>query len=184
MPADDAGSAYLALVESQLKEERDRKASLEQRAIAVITTSGAIVTLTFGFTALVTNGFNPNAFVKVALTVALVLFAVAAGLGVWANRPLDYREADAAALRGLFRKKGDWTNDSPEEARRQTALVECKILAAARDLNRDKAFNLRRAIRTEVAAIVILGLAGVLIFWSGSTPAATAKPTPSPTVSP
>lgn len=55
MPSDklelgeQAGSAYTNLIDEQLETEQNRRASIEQRGLSVLTTSGTLVTLLFAF---------------------------------------------------------------------------------------------------------------------------------------
>jgi hypothetical protein len=49
--SDVKGGSYGPTIESQLDEERARKASLESRGIGIVTTSGALSTLLFGLVA-------------------------------------------------------------------------------------------------------------------------------------
>ena len=48
--------AYAALIERELDAQEARKASLEQRGLAVITTAGALTSLLFGLAAFSTTG--------------------------------------------------------------------------------------------------------------------------------
>jgi hypothetical protein len=52
-----AGSVYAGLIADQLTQARALKSSLEQRALAVITTAGTLVSLLFAFTA-ITNAIH------------------------------------------------------------------------------------------------------------------------------
>ena len=88
--ANETWTPRLDLLENEMARELQRKASLEQRGITVITASGAFVTLVFGFSALVTKGVpftNFSTPEKVFLVAALVLFVSASLFGVAANIP-------------------------------------------------------------------------------------------------
>src|SRR2546427_71248 len=50
--AEDAGSVYADFIEKELDDQRASKPSMEQRALAVVTTAGVLVTLLFGFASL------------------------------------------------------------------------------------------------------------------------------------
>src|SRR5438876_2404695 len=50
--AEDAGSVYADFIEKELDDQRASKTSMEQRAVAVVTTAGVLVTLLFGFASL------------------------------------------------------------------------------------------------------------------------------------
>ena len=57
-PIDGGRSIYADFIKEQLDAQEARKVSLEQRGLAVITTSGALVTLLFGLTALGAAGYH------------------------------------------------------------------------------------------------------------------------------
>lgn len=54
MSAERGSSIYAAYVNEQLAAQDSRKTSIEQRGIAVITTSGTLVSLLFGLVAVLT----------------------------------------------------------------------------------------------------------------------------------
>ncbi|MGH7687545.1 MAG: hypothetical protein ACREN2_12125 [Candidatus Dormibacteria bacterium] len=96
-----AGSSHQKLIEDALAEERVSKASLEQRSLAVITTSGVVATLLFGLAAFAKQSE------KVALGTpeiqliigALAAFLLAAATALWIIRPRPYDEAGIKYLR-------------------------------------------------------------------------------------
>lgn len=152
-----AASAYSPLIDTQLAEERRAKDSLEQRGLAVITSSGTLVSLLFGFAALVESAtsLRLSAPTKVLLIASMILFISAVILGVFVNRPRDYEDVPAGALKTLVK---EWTDRDPIEASREVADVLVRIIAAARKSNDKKSELLSRAIALEVFAVVALGL--------------------------
>jgi hypothetical protein len=78
--ADKVREALDPIIENELRQARDRAASLEQRAMAAITTSGVLVSLVFGFGTLIKGkqitGL-PDA-PRVLLVLALVSFVATA----------------------------------------------------------------------------------------------------------
>lgn len=85
-----AKTTRLDLVESEWTRQLGRKASLEQRGITVITTSGVLVTLVFGFTAAVSKGKHFANFThaeKLLLGIALILFVLSGFLALVTNIP-------------------------------------------------------------------------------------------------
>lgn len=165
--SDSAGTAYSQLIQEQLEEERSRKASLEQRGITVITTSGILVSLLFGFSALVIGrpGFELDEIPKVLLVASLVAFFSAAIAGIVLNSPRRYREARIDDLRRLP-VPAVW-DASHSLGGRRAAQVRITILQAARDVNASKANWLIAAIASEVIAVALLA-GGVILIILGS----------------
>src|SRR5215207_5830795 len=83
-------SLYAKYIDEQTAAQEARKTSLEQRGLAVITTSGALVTLLFGLTALSVRPDSRFVIPDVAaalLVVALAFFVLAALLAIVTNLP-------------------------------------------------------------------------------------------------
>lgn len=92
---------YADFVLEQLTAEETRKTSLEQRGLAVITSSGVLATLGFGSLALAKRGdhiplASASAFL---LAVGAVALLVAAVLALATNAPLRHRAVNPAALK-------------------------------------------------------------------------------------
>jgi len=154
-----AGDAYSKLIDDQLAEERARKASLEQRAVGVITTSGAVVTLVFGFTAAVNGSAAlrlPDS-ARLELFVALFLLLAAVVVAVIVGFPVTYLEVEKEGLEKLI-DEAEWTNPEVIEARRRTAQAATGIIINARKANGVKANLLTGALALEVLGIVTLAL--------------------------
>ncbi len=139
----------------QLEAEWDRKKSLEQRGITVVTTSGSLVTLVFAAVTIVSKGTHfANLFEHEHHLIAtgLWLFVAAAVLGLFSNVPLPgYRAIRSHLLNELF-----------EEAQSgqliQGALLknELDVLRAARKMNRLKSYGLAAALGCEIGAAIFL----------------------------
>ena len=154
-----AGTAIGQLIEEQLAEERERKASLEARGLSVITTSGVLVTLLLGFGALVSGDDDVvlPGVAEAVLIAGLVGFVGAAVAGLYTNSPVEYDEAEPEDLRAWLEPQL-WESESVAgELRAAEARVE--VLAAARRVNDRKALVLAGAIAAEVVAIVLLAAA-------------------------
>ena len=158
-PAAVAGDAYSTLIDDQLTEERARKVSLEQRAVGVITTSGAVVTLVFAFTAAVngTNALRLPDSARLELFVSLFLLLTAVVVAVIVGFPVTYLEVDNKALTKLIHEE-DWTNPEVVEARRRTAEAITGIIISARRANGIKANLTTGALALEVLGIVTLAI--------------------------
>lgn len=155
---------YLPLVEEQLQEEQLRKGSLEQRGLAVITTSGVLVSLLFAIAAVVTesNDFVLPSASRAFIVIALMFFIIAAVGGIAANAPLDYRQV---SIKDLRRFVGEETWSGPADiASRRVVEAKVSILARARELNVLKGKALFAAIISEVIAVIILAIAVGIIM--------------------
>ncbi|MFZ1926007.1 MAG: hypothetical protein WAU42_07680, partial [Solirubrobacteraceae bacterium] len=78
-------AVYAEFLVGELAEQDARKASFEQRGIAVVTTAGTLVTLLFGLAALSTSVAKAQQLsgaTKTALAYALVLFVASAILAL------------------------------------------------------------------------------------------------------
>src|SRR3989442_1204674 len=88
-PLPTAPNSLSDLIKEQLKDERDRKSSIEQRGVAVISTSGALVSLLFGLAAVVTvsKQFVVSDQTKALLILSLPFFLYGPISGIGANMP-------------------------------------------------------------------------------------------------
>ena len=165
MPA-EVGDAFSQLISDQLVEERARKTSLEQRGVGVITTSGALVTLLFGLSALVSNNQQwvlPD-YVRPILALAVLLFLVASVLGLATNWTLSYIEVESVGMRDLA-TPGHWQT-VPAEAARLAAEARIDIIEGFRSKDEIKAWVLRAAIGAEIAAVGVVAIAVWMVLAS------------------
>jgi hypothetical protein len=145
--------AYAEFAKDELAAQDHRKASFEQRGLAVITTSGALVTLLFALAALSTK--ESQTFVlpgpsREWLSDALVLFFLAAVAALVTNVPLSYEAAEADAIRA--RLKESPVRDA-DEAAKDIALTRVKALRSAKTKNGIKGWALFAGIAFEMAAV-------------------------------
>jgi hypothetical protein len=163
---DDAGVEYAAFIDAELSDQLAAKASFEQRGLAVITTSAALVAALFGLVAFLTkrDDFELPHLAAIALYAALVLFVVAALCGLFVNTPVKVQAPvgdDELGLEQLVREK--WANP-PAIARRRVAITRTMFIATYRTKNERKGRLLVAAIRAEATAVVALALAVALIL--------------------
>ncbi|MFL5924558.1 MAG: hypothetical protein ACJ743_09985 [Gaiellaceae bacterium] len=160
---DDDGEAYAVFIEKELADQRASKTSMEQRCIAVVSTSGVLVTLLFGFAAIArkSSEFQVPDSARLWFYLALGSFVIAAVAGLVGNSPRKYRGAKSAALEHLLREK--WS-DPPRVARRRVARTHVVIYHSYRRVNRFKAFVLTAAITSEVVAVLFLAVAIGLVI--------------------
>ena len=156
--------AYAELAKEALEAQEKRKASFEQRGIAVITTSGALVTLLFGLAALSTKRSATFVLPDPArewLTVALYLFVAAAVAALVTNFPIAYTAMTAAGLKGRLK-------ESPirrlDDATKDVALTRVKELESAKRKNSFKGAMLMVAMALEVLAVACVARAIALIL--------------------
>jgi hypothetical protein len=168
--SDVKGSSYGPTIKAQLDEERATKASLEARGLAIITSSSVLATLLFGLVAFTRGNVNQahldvGVWAGRALLLGVALFALAALLGLWANLPLKYKEADVEVLRERVQPK-EWTIPDPIEAARYDAVLNVQVLDRARKANALKAQVLTFSIAAEALGAVAVAVAVGSELWS------------------
>lgn len=168
MEAPGNGAAYGAFIASELDDLRALKASLEQRALAVVTTSGILVTLLFGLASVVTSRKNYTlpAAARPALVAALAAFVVAAALALIVNFPFKYRASSAEDLERIRKDRDLWREADWISARR-IAGTRIEMIASYKKRNKAKAFLLMTSIAVEVSAILALAIAVAIIVEHG-----------------
>jgi hypothetical protein len=155
---------YHALVADQLADERAKKSSLEQRGMAVISTSGTLVTITLGFVALATRAetYVLGAPVVVLLVLALVGLVLAAATGLVVNLPARLPVVDARELAEVART--GWNDDPGPEAVRAEHEVLAQLLTDLRQVNQRRARLLFAALLVEVTALAVMAVAVVVVL--------------------
>lgn len=161
-----AGDSYGKVIEEQLQEERAVKSSLEQRGLAVITTSGAIASLLLGLTAIAVAGGNVGTpAVALALAAAALLaFVIAAIAGIACNWPRDVLEGETDDLYRIT--LGGYWNANTALGSRRAARLRVKLLDGARARNEERAQALRVALIAEVFGIALLSIAVVVVLFA------------------
>src|ERR1700761_1725868 len=96
---DTGPDIYGDYIKSLVDAEIGRKTSLEQRGAGVVTTSGTLVTLLFALIGVITaaKNFSLPTPAHGYLGAAVILFAIAVGVGLTANLPFFYRQAQPTA---------------------------------------------------------------------------------------
>jgi len=141
----------LELVKGQWAQVWITKSSLEQRAINLITTSGVLVTLSFGFVTAVTKSHNSSNFTyseKVVIVIALAFFAASALTALTINIPRTYQTPSLWDVLGV--PSGNVESDPL--SRLKTALEENNRL------NDTKAMRLAGAFLLQLLAIATLAV--------------------------
>ena len=159
-----AGTSYDLLIKEELEHERARKDSLEQRGFAVITSSGAIVAVLFALTAVASGKSKLD--LDPASTLLIIgggfLFATAAALGIWVNRPTTYRQAQIDWLATLTLP--DYWSSSPDLGGRRAAESRVERIRDARERNERKSRVLRAAVTAQALGIIAVGAAAIALI--------------------
>ena len=169
-PASDQAQAggraiYAAFIKEQLDAQESRKTSLEQRGLAVISTSGVLVTLLFGLTALSVKRattFEIPTAAATLLVFALVCFVAASVFALVTNLPRSYQGVTVEGLRSAVSDRWD---DDEARASRKVARTRLDVLAAAKDVNGQKARALVAGMVLEIVAVALVGVAMAIVIW-------------------
>ncbi len=155
---------YGEFIKDELEVQDKRKSSFEQRGIAVITTSGTLVTLLFALAALSTK--KATTFVlpdsaKTWLSIALVLFFMSALGALVSNLPLVYQAVLARRIRERLRETPLRDADA---AARDVAFTRLDVLESAKRQNGIKGWVLAAAMLCEALAVGCVAVAVWLIL--------------------
>jgi hypothetical protein len=158
---DKRGDAYSAFIKDQLDAEYDRRAVLDARGVAVVTTSGVLITLVIaaaGF--LLGKNYLPTTPGRWLFAVGLILFVGAALFGLWANALRSYDVAKRARLEEMT-TNAHWS-DSEQEARRNIAASNTVTVKSLREGNDSKATILTVGLTLQLAALLCLAVAVIV----------------------
>jgi len=154
-------AVYCALLKDELAAQDVRKASFEQRGLAVVTTAGVLASLVFGLAAFASTGKThplPQD-TRELLILALAVFVAAGVLAILTNLPIAYRVPKPAQL--LRRAQQD---ESETHALRWVAGVYEGMLTDAKRKNKCKGELLFGALTLEIIAVVIVTIAAAHAF--------------------
>lgn len=159
-----AGQSYSELVVAELKDEDERKESLERRGAAVVSVSVSLASLLFAALAIAktTTGLVLSPGARAAAVWSIAAFAVAAILGTAASWPLKYRSASSASLLKLT-ELSYWIGDRPS-ADRRIAQMRIEKLDVARAKNARKAKILIAGMVAEAVAVALVVITIALIL--------------------
>jgi hypothetical protein len=156
---------YAAYIKDELEVQEKRKASFEQRGLAVITTSGTLVTLLFALAALSTkeaDTFSLPAAAEVLLAAALICFFLSAFAALATNAPLRYDALVASKVRERLRDES--FTQTAAAATRDVAFTRLKELESAKDLNGLKGKWLTAAMAWEALGVGLVGAAILIVI--------------------
>jgi hypothetical protein len=159
-----AGPVIAQLIAKEVERTQATTTSLQSRGLAVISSSGTLVTLLFGLSALATNAsnFTLTASTKIPLILAAALLVLAAVAGIATNAP---RQKHAIGLDGL----APLLEDEPWSARAKNALqatarAQLTIARAAREANRTTAHFLLAGIALEISGVACIAWAVIALI--------------------
>ena len=172
---------YSGLIDAELERAEARKASIEQRGLAVITTAATLVTLLFALAAVVTGAteFVLPSSARHRLDQALISLFVAGVAALGTNFPLIYKGVrpynrnakvrkwklpDKKSKRGLEWLVREKWGESSRIASRRTAVTRLALLQSAKRLNNIKGWFLFAAVCAEVVGLVFVALAVRIIL--------------------
>lgn len=154
----EQGDAYSAFIEAELKNERDRRTSLDARGLAIVTTSSGIITLIFALSALVTGpDFKISDAGRNWLISSLVGFILSGVVGIAANANMfGYRVASIDTLRKMLTEH--W-KDSEPSAKNVSSTLHVQTLQSLRRGNDTKVYILTLGLSLQAVAITLLAVA-------------------------
>jgi hypothetical protein len=140
-----AGDVYGDLVEKTLADTFATKASLEARGLAVVSTSGVLITILTAVAKLLPSKGPAPAVADAFLIAAAVLFALAAGAGLAIAFPRKYLTPAPDELLDLI---AEWHYDH-EEAQVRVAVMRARMVERGRHRNIFKSRTLAWALGAE-----------------------------------
>jgi len=156
-----AAASITALVKAELVSEVARKASLEQRGLGIVTSSGTLLTLVFALLAAARGGpLHLNSATRIPLFTSLPAFVLAAACGIAVNWTWKTAAVPVEGEVGLRAFLNVETFDGPAKAvDRRVAEVHVAQVGTLRRVNNAKATLLQTGLVLEITAI--LGVAVV-----------------------
>lgn len=159
-PEHKAREALDSVIENELQQARDRAASLEQRALAVVTTSGVLVSLVFGFGTLIKGKqitVLPEA-PKILLVFALISLVATATIALFTIMPRNY------SVESYWEKVlGSWIA-SPSETWESITQLHLNEIHHWLTTNTKKAAILLAAIVAECIGISLLAISMLVVI--------------------
>lgn len=149
------------LIRLQLAAADQRAGSLESRAMTMITTSGALVTLLLAFITWSSQQrhFSFSLAAKILISFGIVSLLVAVLCGIFVNIPMRAFEVDADTLLGLV--EGPLWNSDGVVTQRDIAKSQAKVLITAHLKNKRKARFLLASAYAQIIGLAMFAGAAV-----------------------
>lgn len=166
------GDVVAAFVARELQSEYERRKVLDAGAVGVITSSGTLATLVFAFAAFASVGETSDGVLDPwaagALVLSLAVFVAAATFALFGSRLVPYDVGDEDDLLAY----ADWAvwEDPGYPFVWQVTRLDLKTISTLRRGNNQKADWVRRALASQVLAILLLAFAvllAILPSWTG-----------------
>ncbi|NJP34641.1 hypothetical protein [Micromonospora thermarum] len=160
----DQGKTYAAFIEAELKAERDRRTAFDARGVALVTTSGSLVTLLTAVVAFFRVGtdFEFPRSATGPLVFALVALTAAAVAGILASWNRLYEVPKPATLAKLLNDR--WAVDSEIAARNFVGTMQVLTIGGLRKGNNWKATCLSLGLVAQVVALLALSVVVYLML--------------------
>ena len=158
------GAVVDSTLDDLIANERAKKSSMETRGLAVITSSGTLVTLLLALSALATkaDGFAPTTTERWLLLLGGAAFVVAAAGGLFSHAPTNYLDIDPQSLAQMAQAEV-WSTVG-EDAALAIALGRIAVLNDMRRRTEIKARVLVTATVCEVLAVLLVMIAAALLL--------------------
>jgi hypothetical protein len=163
-PSDNAGAAYLSLIQQQVESEDRRKQSLEQRGLALVTISAFLSSVLFALAAwaLATGDIQPSVWAQVVALLAVIAFLGAAVWGMATAWTRSYTEVKPEALERLLEERY-WRAGAAIGTRRAGEVL-VTVLKDAREQNNSKAEHLQAGLLFAGVAAALVAVSALLVL--------------------
>jgi hypothetical protein len=164
---DEAGLVIAELIAKELDSEQSATGSIQARGLAVISSSGTLVTLLFGLSVLATKAehFKLPASIKPPLYVAAILLVLAAVAGIATNAPRSNELTALSRLSPLL--EFPFWQYPAASAVQEVARTRLRVAQAARKSNRLRARFLLGGILLEISGIASVTWAVIALIIKG-----------------
>jgi hypothetical protein len=154
-----AGHVYAEFVKKRIEEEERRTSSLQARGLAIVSTSGALVTLLFGIGSITLRSqqYVAPMNVRILLVFGAAVFGLAAVSGLAANIPRSYAIPDVTDLLQRFSDKS-WSMERLV-AEQEVADSYTRQLHPAERGTINTAFCVKLGVGLEVLAVILVVVA-------------------------
>jgi hypothetical protein len=166
-PAGGGGQVYAALVTSRMVEEDKRGSSLQARGLAVVTTSGTLVTLIFAVAQFVPGGRVPARIPEASrwlLAIAVAAFVAAAVGGLVTNVP---RLLARPRLEDIITNIESGWSGPVAAAEKTVAVARARQLQELESANDGAARAVLAGLAAEVLAVALAAAAAIVAIFAG-----------------
>ncbi|KJY18394.1 MULTISPECIES: hypothetical protein [unclassified Streptomyces] len=157
-----AGDVAAEFIDKQLTYLRDRRSSIETRAISLITIAALPAPIAAAFVTLAAPGKAVNGVALIGAVTAVAALVAAAGCGLLAMAPRTSNDVVAPpSLRPLVSE--EYWDRPPEQARRAIAVLQLQMTSTTDTLVTHKGKWLRAGFGFAVLGLVLLAVTVLLV---------------------